>query len=429
MIYIIGGGITGMAIAYNFLKKNLKVTIIEKNKTLGGLADSIKINNTYIEKYYHHIFKGDDKFLSLVKELGLEDKLIWNKTKMGFYCNEKVYNFGTPTSLLKFKPLDFRDRIRFGKTILSFRKSEFTDDLDNISAEEILIKKSGKEAYEKLWKPLLKAKFGYRYQEASAAWLLGRIKPRAESRTTGMSSELLGYMTGGFHLFFEELKNKILDMGGTIIERKTVSKILVKNEKVIGIIINGKKIRTDKVIYTGSVSELTKICKFNKEYSDKLNSINYQAILCVLLEIKEKLSDIYWLNIADDNIVFGGVIEHTNFVSKSFYGNNMVYLFNYLDRKDPKFKLPDKEIIEIFLKDLKKIFPDFNEDKIVSFHVFKDPFATPIYDKGFGKRKPDYITPINGLFIAGMTDVYPFDRNMDGAVRIAEELTNLINED
>ena len=69
---------------------------------------------------------------------------------MGFYYDGKVYPFGTPTSLMKFKPLNLMDRIRFGKSILSFRRSEFTDDLDNISAEEILIKKSGKEAYEKL---------------------------------------------------------------------------------------------------------------------------------------------------------------------------------------------------------------------------------------------------------------------------------------
>ena len=37
-VYILGGGVTGLAVAYELLKRGQKIEIIEKSKTLGGLA-------------------------------------------------------------------------------------------------------------------------------------------------------------------------------------------------------------------------------------------------------------------------------------------------------------------------------------------------------------------------------------------------------
>ena len=53
----------------------------------------------------------------------------------------------------------------------------------------------------------------------------------------------------------------------------------------------------------------------------------------LIVELDRKLSDIYWLNISDPEIKYGGVIEQTNFLSSSNYNDkHVVYFFNYLPR-------------------------------------------------------------------------------------------------
>ena len=58
--------------------------------------------------------------------------------------------------------------------------------------------------------------------------------------------------------------------------------------------------------------------------------IEYFGAVCTILELKESLSDIYWMNVADDGFPFGGVIEHTNMIPKEAYnGSHIVYLSRY----------------------------------------------------------------------------------------------------
>ena len=58
------------------------------------------------------------------------------------------------------------------------------------------------------------------------------------------------------------------------------------------------------------------------------------------LQLSRPLSDIYWLNIADDDLPFTGVIEHTNFVSPDEYGGKrFVYLSKYLEPDHPYFTM------------------------------------------------------------------------------------------
>jgi protoporphyrinogen oxidase len=40
-VYILGGGVTGLAVAYELLKRGQSVEIIEKSNILGGLARTL----------------------------------------------------------------------------------------------------------------------------------------------------------------------------------------------------------------------------------------------------------------------------------------------------------------------------------------------------------------------------------------------------
>lgn len=46
-VVVVGGGIGGLAVAALLLNDNYQVTVIEKNKTLGGRARFLKLKNFY----------------------------------------------------------------------------------------------------------------------------------------------------------------------------------------------------------------------------------------------------------------------------------------------------------------------------------------------------------------------------------------------
>ena len=87
---IIGAGYSALNIAKELEKNGQDVTIFEKNNYVGGMVDTVSIYGTRLEKYYRHIFKSDKEAINLIKEMGLEDELIWPSTKMGYLTNRKA---------------------------------------------------------------------------------------------------------------------------------------------------------------------------------------------------------------------------------------------------------------------------------------------------------------------------------------------------
>ena len=116
-IAIIGGGILGLCTAYYLskaCKDNCEIVLIEKDEKLGGLALTSRVEGMELEKYYHHFFKSDKALQSLLKELGLEKKLRWYKSKTGIFHEDKLIDFSNALDILKFPNLPFFPRLRLG---------------------------------------------------------------------------------------------------------------------------------------------------------------------------------------------------------------------------------------------------------------------------------------------------------------------------
>ena len=137
---IVGGGITGLSLAYFLLNQGIKVVLFEKENNLGGAASSFRIEEIFLEKFYHHFFARDRAAVKLLEELGIQDRLYWAYPQMGFFSQGKIYPFTTPLDLLKFGPLSLSDRVRFGWFSLQTRRENDGRPLEDITARVWLIK-------------------------------------------------------------------------------------------------------------------------------------------------------------------------------------------------------------------------------------------------------------------------------------------------
>jgi protoporphyrinogen oxidase len=154
------------------------------------------------------------------------------------------------------------------------------------------------------------------------------------------------------------------------------------------------------------------------------------SAVLVILVLKQPLSPVYWMNVADRTLPFVGVIEHTNMIDRSLYGgNHIVYLTNYLSRESELYQKSGKELLEEFIPHLRKINPEFDSSWILEYHHHKVDGAQPIIGVNYSQRIPDHRTPIKKLYLANTTQIYPEDRGTNYSVRMGRQVARMVLED
>lgn len=432
-IGIIGAGATGLSAAFDLSEKGHHVKVYERDDFMGGHASTFQVGTHRLERGYHHWFTSDIDILRLMKDIGLEKRVMWLPSKVGTLYDGNVYDFVTPLDILKFRPLGFSDRIRLGLSALKIRKIPDWEEVESITAVDWLQENLKHSVYQSFWEPMLRGKFGdEHYKDIGMAWLWGKMNTRFTSRNSWMSKEMLGYPSGSFDEIFDELGKKIVGNGGEIHLTTNVTKIVESEEKLRGLIIdsNPKVEEFDAVIASIPSHVFSRLANgLNSEYRDQLGSVGYMSAILMILVLREPLSEMYWLNVADRTIPFVGVIEHTNLLGSDHYdGNHIVYLSNYLTNKNPLYGLNEEELLRIYKPHLKTINPDFDESWIKDVHYHKIDYAQPIIGTNYSKNLPSHYTGIEHLYLANTTQIYPEDRGTNYSVRMGRHVASLVLE-
>jgi protoporphyrinogen oxidase len=428
-ICVIGGGFSGLTAAYELSKnKNFNVTVIEKDKYLGGLASSFDINSVSIDKFYHHWFSNDKYALELVNELELEKYLIPKNSNTGIYYANKKFRLSSPIDLLTLKPLSFFNRIRLGIVTIYVRKINNWEKLESITAFDWLKKICGRQVFDVIWKPLLIGKFGKFATRISAVWIWNKLKLRGSSRDKDGKEKLI-YIKGGFKTLFDKILSKIISNNGKILLKHKVTKIIQINKKW-EVSANSKKMTFDLVLVTTHLPQYIDIIEnfANKKYINSLTKISYLGNICLVLSLKKSLSKTYWLNINDPDFPFVGIIEHTNLEKKSTYGTHVVYLSKYIDISEKLFKLNNEEFLNYSIPYIKKIFPEFKEEWIADSFLWKENYSQPIVTKNYQSIIPEQVTPFENLFLCTMAQIYPEDRGTNYSIREGKKIAKIIQK-
>ena len=431
---IIGGGVAGMAAAFRLVKDGHRVALYEASPYMGGLVRTFEVGGERLESFYHHIFSTDTTVVRLIEELGLGDRLTWRESQVGFYHGGKLYDFVTPLDLLRFTPVPLVDRVRMGLAALQLRRQKDWRRYESITAADWVRRYMGKGAYDAVWGPLLRGKFGDAHEELSMAWLWSKIHLRFASRKGGPGQqEQLGYLLGSFGVYLDELERRLRESGAAEVHTgSAVQEVLVEDGRARGLVLaGGERVEFDAVIACMPAQVFAKLApQLPDDYARKLTGVRWQWALCYIMALKQPLTDIYWLNISDDEIPFLAAIEHTNFIEPERYGGlHIVYLSNYLRPDHPYFGMEIDEIEREYLPHLTKINPAFSPDWIVDRWLFKGPYAQPIVTTGYRETIPDHRTPIPGLYLATMSQIYPQDRGQNYSIAMGEKVALLAVDD
>lgn len=412
---VLGAGALGLTVALRLAERGDEVVVLERERLPGGLASGFEVEpGMYLDRFYHHLFASDRHAIGLIKELGLGEELIWRRPKTVTLSDGRAYQLDSPTSLLRFRPLPIRARLRMGFWLAYLRFLSSPQRLEGQTAVAWIERRMGRRAYEVVWGPLLRGKFGDLADQIAMPWFWARVHDRTAS---------LGYLRGGFQRLYDRLAERIREKGGELRFGTEVTQV----RSVPGgmeVVTAGETLRVHRVVSTLAV-RLT--CRLTPELSEVYRRKHEWGTAfgahCLVLALDQPLTQSYWMNVNDPGFPFMALVEHTNYMAPADYGGrHLLYLGNYRPMDDPLLRMTAPEVLAEFAPALARINPAFSPDWVTDAWSFAAPFAQPIVTVDYRSHIPPFETPLPGLWVASMFQVYPHDRGQNYSIDLAERL-------
>ena len=437
-VAVIGAGVMGLATAYYLSKSGYKVTVLESEKDIGGMAVSFDFDGIDIERFYHFHCTSDYDYFEMLEELGLSDKLHWKSTSMGFWFNNKLQPWGNPIALLKFRGLGLIAKFRYGLHAFSSVKRNKYDDLDKMESTSWIKKWVGKEAWDKLWSNLFSLKF-YEYSDKlSAAWIWSRIRRIGRSRYN-LFKEKLGYLEGGSKPLIMGMADTIINNKGHIYSNSLVKKVLKNSNGTYSLDIDLTKsiayskdspvlsdTNFDFVVSTIPLPYIPSIFNFiNKEAHEKFAKTINIGVVCIIVKLSKALTNNFWLNTNDPDMDIPGIIEYSNL--NPCNGEHIVYVPYYMPTTTSIYNDSD-DIYKAKIKNyFKKINPELQDSDFKNIVISRYKCAQPICGPEYLKTIPQIKIDGENVFIADTSYYYPEDRGVSEGIKIAKTIKGLID--
>jgi protoporphyrinogen oxidase len=359
----------------------------------------------------------------MLGELGLQDKLRWVETRMGYFYQGRLQPWGNPMALLRFKGLGWIAKFRYGlHAFLSTKRTDWRP-LDDVEATGWIKRWVGSEAYEVLWRKLFDLKF-YDYAEGlSAAWIWSRIRRIGRSRYD-LFREKLGYLEGGSDTLLQALRQAIEAHGGEFRLSSPVSKVVMESGRVCGIDSKGEFLPFERVISTVPLPYVPRIMPdLPADLLAKFRAVRNIAVVCVIAKLRKPVTENFWLNINDPEMDIPGVVEYTNLRPLDCH---VVYVPFYMPGEHPKYQDADAVFLDKVRSYLKTINPALRDEDFLDMRASRYRHAQPICDPGYLDKLPPVALPVKGLWVADTSYYYPEDRGISESIGFGRNMAKMV---
>src|SRR5262249_20379875 len=271
--------------------------------------------------------------------------------------------------------------------------------------------------YRVVWEPLLRGKFGPHAESIGMPWMWARLHCRTTS---------LGYMRGGFQQLYEALVERIRSSGGEVrlgAEVRSVGR--PSNAGALRAISSAGEEEYGRVVSTLAPRLTFRLAPdLPDDFRRRFEWGTAYGAHCLILALDRQLmEEVYWLSIADPDYPFLAAVEHTNYIPPEEYGGrHLVYLGNYLPIDHPTPRAPPQGLLEQDTPPPQRPKPAFSREWVRELWGFAAPYAQPIVTVDYKQHIPPHETPISGLYMANMFQVYPQDRGQNYSVLLANRL-------
>ncbi len=421
---IVGGGMLGLTLALRLAQQGEPVTVFERAGDFGGLAAAWTLGDVVWDRHYHVTLFSDANTRALLGDLSLEDEMRWTAVGTGFYSGGRFHPMNNALDFLRFPPLGLLDKLRLGYTIASASRIRDGAPLEDISVEDWLVRRSGRRTFETIWRPLLLAKLGERYRDASAAFIWAIIVRLYAARRAGLGAERFGYVPGGYARVLAALEARLRELGVELICNADVTHVgAAPGGSGVAVTIAGCEPRVfDAAVLTVAAPMAARIAAgLTTDERQRLTSKVYGGIVCASVLLDEPLGPYYVTNLTDPWVPFSAVIDMANVVDRrEWRGRALVYLPKYVRPDDAIFDESDAAIEARFLAALERMYPQFSRERVRAFRISRVRHVFPIATLHYSAQLPPIATSIPGLFLLDSAHIVNGTLNVNETLGLVE---------
>jgi len=431
-ICIIGAGMGGLTAGALLTKKGYRVNIFEKESLIGGRAISFSPSNLTLTEYKELLsrFNMDVPFSEPDLETIFEKKMLDGyKLDLGYHAigggglsntndmlsqlNEHIEILESSVGLIKENGYDFPflsriDKIKILPNIsrLIFSGEKTMKKLDSVSMTET-IKRYGKGKMKLILEIFSRSITTMNNLDKISTGEMFRAQ-----KNLMKGSKPVGYPKDGLASITQKLADYITNNGGMINLKKSVQKIIIKNKKAVGVVVDDKELSFDVIISNMLVQDLFKIADekhFPKEYAKDVKSLIGTGSLCAYYSLKKinpaligKTFHFIERDIGVDGNDAVGMIDFMLTSKDSGLAPKGEYLVqSYIictpeEARDRKTLTKLRNLLD---KNLKKLIPDFHKD--LNWCIYPAIWHLDGVAKTIEKDKPKIQTPIVNLYLVG----------------------------
>ncbi len=399
-VIVLGGGLSGCSAAYSLAQSGLRVTVIERAPTLGGLAGSFEREGHIYPLGYHHILHRDRTLHYFLGQIGALDQVQWRRIRMLVRVGDSSYDLANPMDFIRF-PMSFADKARFAYLMLrAFTKSNWDDWLDR-SAEDLVNAWAGPRVREALFEPLTRLRFELPCSEVSGAWLGARLHHRE-------GSAALGYIPGTnwTEVLCSGMARLLNESGVDVCLRTSVANLHSAGSEVTEVELDsGDRLSADMVVSTIPTEIYLDLVP--DDNTPRLRDIRYSALLSMVCASKKTVEpDFYWMNLSGLNHAACGIFQLNSLnPSIGMPGDSCVNFVTHLSsRSRPFFSMTEEEILDAYLRDFKTIF-GFDLDPFW-VNLSRVPMYSPVITSSY-RNPPVRSARFGNLYFAGNYRTFP----------------------
>ena len=431
-ICIIGAGIGGLTAGALLTKKGHKVTIFEKEPIIGGRAISFKPSDLTLEEYRELLsrFNMDISFSEPDLETIFEKKMLDGyKLDLGYHAigggvlsntnnilselNEHIEILESSVGFIKENGYDFPflsriDKIKIFPNIfrLLFSDEETMRRLDSVSMTET-IKRYGKGKMR-----LILEIFSRSITTMNNLDKISTGETFRAQKGLLKGSKPVGYPKGGLASITQKLASYITNNGGTINLKKPVQKIIIRDKKAVGVLVDDKEQPFDIIISNILVQDLFKIADekhFPKDYVKELKSLKGTGSLCAYYSLKKidpfltgKTFHFIERDVGVDGNDAVGMIDFMLSPKDAGLAPNgecLVQSYIICTPKEARDKKTLTKLRGLLDKNLRQLLPDFHKN--LNWCIYSAIWHLDGVAKTIDRDKPRIQTPIEDLYLVG----------------------------
>ena len=306
---IIGSGVGGSAVGALLSHAGWKVLILEKNKVVGGRCTSYEKDGFIVDLGVHLFGVGSKGSLGdICRTIGRPDAINWvTITTPTLRLKDQVMKYSRKNMTASLPDHEKDNLERFFSTVLTLSEEE-RDKLWYIPLREWVDTFTKHPLAHAFIERISSQYFCVRNNGGSTAEFIQCFRDVLQARSSA-------YPVGGCISIPKAYLKVVEDLGGQVMLKTSVDKIIVENQKAVGVRLgNGTEFRAPVIISNADIkaSVLTLSGKehFPSDYVEKIKSLDYAYhAIGLKVALKEKITDDQLLMYMPYDIEKSGRIE------------------------------------------------------------------------------------------------------------------------